>query len=554
MSVKKDATPAPVSKPIGTKTLFGVGLAGMSFPVTGKSLDPARAAPGAGRPAGSSAPDFLSEVAKALNAQATDARARALEPGRNVANGTEAGQSSARQSGPRQEPAETAKISSWVESAEFEEPDDEPTSLTPGIISLSGDLPEIPVYLHAPDDRRESRETSDPKKEPWIEQVSGTPAAAALRIDHEEPVVLGPPSRASAFQASETWPKDEVTPAESVSSQSAEGQRPNVAGGLSLSGPGYSRPGTPPSLPSLPSLPSPSLRSGGGNHRTASSDLQAVTTGGAFGDVAPAETNQDATYAHTGNLRSSAEFSPLPVVAARPESYSRKSTGEVHLLRSYIKLAIPTLAGLIGATFVGGLVVGVLVGRGRSDTSSFAAPAAKERAAAPSSVTIVATPAGTVLTPTVVGSGAPSVAAATAGGAAAHLPSGSAPGEVEKGRPLPPPSTATATASAPLSPTLAAHSADSRDARIAPLVAPLPRAKAPESLAQSPPSRSKAHSPSNAGTTTRSGSSRRAAAAVRSTAGTPRPAAPGSAKSAGGTKPAARGAQGKPGWRDPFAE
>jgi hypothetical protein len=158
----------PFSKPIGTKTLFGVGAGGLPFPGLAKSLADLRAgyaeslartqesssAPpsgltGPGTTTGV-APDFLSEVTDALNAQARMARARALEGGELPAH------AAARQS--REASGEStgswsagtaARVSSWVE-AEFEDPDDGPTLLTPGIISITEEAFEVPVLEPAP--------------------------------------------------------------------------------------------------------------------------------------------------------------------------------------------------------------------------------------------------------------------------------------------------------------------------------------------------------------------------------------------------------------------
>jgi hypothetical protein len=157
----------PFSKPIGTKTLFGVGAGGLPFPGLAKSLADLRAGyaeslartqdssgpssglPGPGMNAGA-APDFLAEVTDALNAQARMARARALEGGDLPAH------AAARQS--REASGEStgswsagtaARVSSWVE-AEFEDPDDGPTLLTPGIISITEEAFEVPVLEPAP--------------------------------------------------------------------------------------------------------------------------------------------------------------------------------------------------------------------------------------------------------------------------------------------------------------------------------------------------------------------------------------------------------------------
>lgn len=179
-------TPVPgigsSARPAGTKTLFGLGDGGLPFPGLAKSLAELRAGyaeslarsggtpvqPGAAPgPAvaseasdTSSAPDFLSGVTDALNAQAKLARERALRahgerPGDGASGG--AGANSLPR-GIREASGEStgtwssgtaARVSSWVE-AEFEDPDDGPTLLTPGIISITEDTFEVPVLEPAP--------------------------------------------------------------------------------------------------------------------------------------------------------------------------------------------------------------------------------------------------------------------------------------------------------------------------------------------------------------------------------------------------------------------
>jgi hypothetical protein len=194
------------ARSVGSKTLFGLGDGGLPFPGLAKSLADLRAGyaeslartEGTGRAEGTpttqfpavaspAAPDFLSEVTDALNAQARLARARALGgqagdpaadsisgPGhRNIREAT--GESTGNWS-----VGTAARVSSWVE-AEFEDPDDGPTLLTPGIISITEDAFEAPVLEPAPGVDTDTGAT-------------GPGAIQAATRSGEEPIVIGMPN------------------------------------------------------------------------------------------------------------------------------------------------------------------------------------------------------------------------------------------------------------------------------------------------------------------------------------------------------------------------
>jgi Meckel syndrome type 1 protein len=202
------------ARPVGSKTLFGLGDGGLPFPGLAKSLADLRAgyaeslarAEGPARAEGTpttqfpavaspAAPDFLSEVTDALNAQARMARARALGgqaadpaadsisgPGhRNIREAT--GESTGNWS-----VGTAARVSSWVE-AEFEDPDDGPTLLTPGIISITEDAFEAPVLEAAPGvDALGDTESGPPAPAP---PAAAHDAPGMTASSGEESVVIG---------------------------------------------------------------------------------------------------------------------------------------------------------------------------------------------------------------------------------------------------------------------------------------------------------------------------------------------------------------------------
>ena len=383
------------SKPIGTKTLFGMGVVGKPFPGLNRTLGSGDNAAKAEGAASASTTDLLSQVTHALDAQAANARARAFDS--TISLPAKAGA----EPGSAEAPA-TAKVNSWVE-AEFEDPDDGPTSLTPGIISVAEQVPLTPgLELPAPSVSAEAQLTvaedssDDPTKVPIEERSEGSPLndnentqvsasleaisasadpktdpGVSLAHDHddnevtedEDSVVLGLPHRDEGKSRRAHMLADQggvhgSTPL----------RLPTPPMGNALASLGRPRPNTP--LSSL-SLPAPPLTTADGKRLTLPPGTQAPViplrhaaddVGGEFGVPG---------FSSEGLSRSAVETQPLAAYAPIPVT-DRRSAGSTirpNLLKAYVKLGTITLAGMIGATFFGGLGVGIVVGRGHNEAT-----------------------------------------------------------------------------------------------------------------------------------------------------------------------------------------
>jgi hypothetical protein len=317
------------------------------------------AGPAAGQHARPRGTTLIDDVAQALNVQASEYRdrARGRLPGMPSSKAQPIGA------------AALSNAASGRTEAAFEDPDDGPTALTPGVPPVdehhagAGDTDLSPIQ--GPENPVE-RDTvvvapmwltgAKPDSRPFtLPRIAGVPAGSG-------PAPSGPP----AAVASRT-----VTP--------SGGPSPSASGSVRLPTP---TPGHP-----LPTLPAPT---GGRSSSPAGMPTSIAMTRADSDLTATAPSTPISLEASRRVMANNA----MPVASGRAAARGQGSVTEPvirsfstmpFLLTAHIKIATLSLAGLIAVTFAGGLLVGMLVwkGQGRVDsaTNSRMAPPAGSPAA-----------------------------------------------------------------------------------------------------------------------------------------------------------------------------
>lgn len=285
---------------------------------------------------------LLDEVAQALNLQASEHRDRALGklPGLTAST-------SNRTRAPSPGPVRAGMA--LTDGAEFEDPDDGPTSLTPGILSDAD--------VHETSDDLELTATGEDQDDAVVLGLVGANKSAGAdgRLGKLPPIpglsgpvssLVGPPPGAARAQ----------TPASGLTPTPASGRvrMPSPAPGVPSIPPPSGRLSLPPGLVSTPVIPSPQQ----------SQIVLSAPVGAVLGDSSRRVSNLLTRRSGRTDKSGSVRLTPsgLSGAAALPAMPA--------VLAAQVKIATVSLAGLVAVTFAGGLLVGMLVWRGSGRSES----------------------------------------------------------------------------------------------------------------------------------------------------------------------------------------
>lgn len=443
---------AAAPKALGSKTLMGIGIEGLNLPAllraeekkrkVGKksarteaepdvpvddlveedaaATNPASEAAMASSPENKHATSLLDDVAQALNVQASEVRdrARGRLPGMPASG---AGASKPMLPMTIQQPGQR--------QAEFEDPSEGPTALTPGMIAIA-DAEKAAGQKSALDAELEAEEEAVVLGHAV---QSGSAKYVQARTSESRPVAVPPvPGLPTASPAV-------VGPPPGVALK-----LPTPAGGLPLPLSGRTRlptpvPGAPgqPVPPSVAAISYQTLPFGIASARV--SDLTATAPS------TPISLEASRRFAASANASIAADAVPVRRTLRITAPVRRFATVLPAVLTAHVKLATLSLAGLIAVTFAGGLFVGIQVGKGPGRAEPSPATHVVTSTPVPSPApapTTPANPTATTATTTTTGSAVPAAPAPAAS------PSGAASGAVipaaEPGAAMPPSETVVA--------------------------------------------------------------------------------------------------------------
>ncbi len=348
---------------------------------------------------------LLDDVAQALNVQANEYRDRAR--GRLPGMPSPAAATARAPSQSKGAKGATERI-----EAEFEDPDDSPTSLTPGSISVV-DEHDVEVRVASSDESPDGSEgdavvlpASAPGSTSIVKDAKSGPRAGGLPplpglFLAPAPIQVGPPPG---------LPPRAATP--------PSGLAPPPSGRVRL-------PTPIPGLP-VPALPAPAL----GRLTLPPGTMSPVAAPGI--ELSPAATS--APMSIDTSRSTSARNTGAPDAGRVSARRNARITEQVRpvasplpaILTAHVKLATVSLAGLVAVTFAGGLFVGMLVWKGQSRGEPGLTGRAATAGTVPASARTAAIPtAGANIPPTTAGT---TTAGTTTAGTTVAMPGAANPG------------------------------------------------------------------------------------------------------------------------------